>query len=292
MLVGFNPFQTTVANGMFNTTSVGGRQGTAYADPSTVYRLRGGILAATETLPMWGGCAVYEDVPSPGGSTGPNAALGVQVGRATALTGSKAYAGFSVFDQNYAAVTTPQSPVPLVYTGGMVNTYAKGSLARIWVQADPTLVSLQGGPIGAQVSWDWVNQLLIPYVGTLTISSGTYNTTTGLAVLTMSATIGFAPGDSIVVSGLTGTGTNLADLNGTWTAIATTSGTTVTFQAPTGLGSIAITGGSLTLGSGSDVALPVTVLDIQTTNIETVVYNSVTGFASWNFSGAGCVIQL
>jgi hypothetical protein len=288
--VGFNPFVTTVGNaGLFSATSVGGRQGTAYADPSSVYRLRGGILAATETLPMWGGVAIYEDVPL-GGVAQPSATLGVTVGRANGLTGSKALAGFSVFSQNFAGVTTPQSPVPLNYPGGQVNSYALGSNARIWVKADQNLVSLRGGPIGANVSWDFVNQLLVPYIGTLTISSGTYNSTTGVVTLTMSASVGFSAGDAIVVSSLTGTGA-FASLNGTFTALSA-SGTTVTYNAGASLGAATITGGSLTLGSGASVALPVKVLEVIQTNCETVNYDPVTGFATWNFNDAAAVIQL
>jgi hypothetical protein len=288
--IGFNPYITTVGNaGMFSATSVGGRQGTAYADPSSVFRLRGGILAASETLPMWGGVAIYEDVPASGVGS-PSPTLGVTVGRANGLTGSKALAGFSVFDQNFAGVTTPQSPVPLNYPGGQVNSYALGSKARIWVKADPALVNLRGGPIGANVSWDWVNQLLIPYVGTLTISSGTYNNTSGLVTLTMSASVGFSAGDAIVVSGLTGTGA-FTSLDGTFTALSA-SGTTVTYNPGAGLGAATITGGSLTLGSGASVALPCSVLELVSSNCETVNYDPVTGFATWSFNDCAAVIQI
>jgi hypothetical protein len=285
----FNPYLTTVAQGMFGATSVGMVQGTAYPDPSATWRLRGGVLSSAETLPMWGGCALFEDVP--GSVGGPASPLGVIVGRANGISGSKALAGFSVFDQNASAVTSPQNTVPTVSPGGQVNMYSLGSNARIIVAADPSLVSLRGGPIGAQVSWDWVNQLLVPYTGSLTISSGTYNSTTGIVTLTMSASIGFDAGDSIVVSSLTGSGA-YASLDGTFTAIAPTSGTTVTYQAATGLGAAAITGGTLTLGSGSDVAIPVKVLDIQTTNCQVVDYNAATQFATWGFNGCCAVIQI
>ena len=288
--VSFNPYLTTVGNtGLFNATSTGLRQGTAYPDPSTRWGLRGGLLAAAETLPMWGGVGIYESVP--GGSGNPSYSLGPIVGRATGLTGSYALAGFSVFDGAYGMVTSPQSTVPLIGSYGQVMSYQLGSRARIAVACDPVLVDLRGGPIGAQVSWDFVNQILVPYVGTLTISSGTYNNTTGVVVLTMSAPITFGPGDAIVVSTLTGSGAYAA-LDGTWTAIATTSGSTVTYNAGAGHGAAAITGGSLVLGSGSDQALPCAVLDVQATNCETVQYSASTGFATWNYNGAAAVIQI
>lgn len=285
-----NPFQQTVGNaGLFTAKSDGVRQGTAYPDPATRYRLRGCLLASTETLPMWGGVAVYMDVP--GGSGNPSYSLGPLAGRATALTGSYALAGFSVFDQAYNGITSPQSPVPLYGSGMTFGAYPLGSLARIAVACDPALVDLRGAAIGAQVSWDFVNQLLVPYLGSLTISSGTYNSTTGLVTLTMSADVTFDAGDSIAVASLTGTGTNLADLNGTFTA-TDASGTTVEYIAATGLGSIAITGGALTVGGSSDQALPVKVLDVMSSNCETVEYSAQTGNAIWNYDGSAAIIQI
>jgi hypothetical protein len=287
--ISFNPFITTVAQGMFNTTAAGMRQGADMSDPSATWRLRGGVLGVDETLPMWGGVGVWMDVPGYGTSDA-NEALGPPMGRATALTGNLALAGFSVFQSNYAAVTTPQSPVPLIGSGSQVNAYPLGSLARIVVAADPALVSLWGGPIKPQVSWDFVNQRLVPYNGTLTISSGTYDTDTGVATLVMSAAINFSAGSAVIISGTTGTG-SYAALDGTHTAIAPTSGTTVSVQLATGL-TMTITGGSLTLGSGASSALPVAVLSVKASNCITVAYDTVTGFATWDYDGACALIQI
>lgn len=290
----FNPYvQTGGNNGLFNTSSVGLRQGTAFADPSTRFRLRAGVLAAAETLPMWGGVGVYASVPyDPNTALQSNPSLGTIVGRATALTGSFALAGFSVFDEAYGMVTSPQSPVPLIGSLGQVNWYPLGSLARIAVECDPALISLQGGPIGAQVSWDFTNQLLVPFLGTLTISSGTYSSVTGLVTLTMSAPITFDAGDSITIASITGSGANISSLNGTYTAIAPTSGSTVTYQAATGLTAGPISGGNLTVGGAASQALPCKVLDVQATNCEVVSYAASTGFATWNYNGCAAVLQI
>jgi hypothetical protein len=169
-----------------------------------------------------------------------------------------------------------------------VPSYRLGSGARIAVACDPALASLYGLKISSQVSWDFVNQLLVPYIGTLTISSGTYNNTTGLVTLTMSTSVTFSAGDSIVVSSLTGTGA-YASLDGTFTALSAT-GTTVTYNPGAGLGASTITGGSLTLGSGASSALPCSVLDIQVGNSMTVAYSG--GLATWNYSGSCAVIQI
>jgi len=295
--IGYNPYpQIAGNNGLFNATSTGLRQGTAYADPSTRYRLRAGILSQNETLPMWGGVGLYAFVP--GGSLGtvgspgnPSYSLGPIVGRAAALTSTYALAGFSVFDEAYGMVTTPQSPVPLAASGMQVNWYPLGSLARIVVACDPTLVDLRGAVIKPLVSWDFTNQLLIPYLAGITITTGsTYNNTTGVITLILPTT-GFDPGDSVTLASLTGTGA-YASLDGIWTALTVTGTTGATLQGPIGVGASTITGGTLTVGGAASAALPVTVLDIQTSNCETVEYNAATNSASYNYNGAAAVIQL
>lgn len=286
---GSNYMQTTNSQGLFVTSTSGLVQGTAYPDPATRFALRTGWLSNNETLPIWGGVGIYELIGGVAGA--PVKALGVQVGRATGLTGSLPLAGFSVFDQAYGMVNTPASPVPTAGSYMQVTSYALGSRARITVACDPALASLYGSKISSQVSWDFVNQLLVPYIGTLTISSGTYVTGTGVITLTMSAPIGFSPGDAVILSSLTGTGA-YATLNGTWTALAGTTGTTVVLQGPVGAGAATITGGSLTLGSGASVALPCSVLDFNIGNSMTVAYNATANTANWNYSGSCAVIQI
>jgi hypothetical protein len=58
--------------------------------------------------------------------------------------------------------------------------------------------------------------LLVPYLGTLAISSGTYNNTTGAVALTMAVAPTFSAGDSATLSSLGGTGA-FASLAGTYT---------------------------------------------------------------------------
>lgn len=152
--ISLNPNATTNAAGGFSTNTDGYIQGNALNDPAVRYQLSGGVLAAAETIPMWGGVGIAEAVPA--------GALGGNITRAANLA---ALTGFSVFDQNYAAINTPQSPVPLIGSGGMVNFYRFGTNARLAVACDPALVSLVNGSVKAQVSWDFTNQLLIAYDG-------------------------------------------------------------------------------------------------------------------------------
>ena len=61
--IAFNPYLQTSAPGMFNLESDGLIVGTAYPDPAARYALAGGTLAAAETLPMFGGIAISENIP-------------------------------------------------------------------------------------------------------------------------------------------------------------------------------------------------------------------------------------
>jgi hypothetical protein len=290
----YNPYLVTYANnGMFGVHSMGLKQGTAYPDPAIRNQLRGGWLSASDTLPMWGGVGIYMQVPGAAGN--PNVAFQTQMGRATSIAGgSKPLLGFSVFDQNYSMVTTPGNTVPIAVANQSVHAYALGSRARIAVQCDPLLIGLAGTPINSQVAWDLQNQILVPYIAAaLTASSGTYNSTTGLITLTMSAPITFSPGASVVTSALTGTGA-FASLNGTWTSVSPSTGTTLTLQGPVGAGAATITGGTVTpsSGVGASSAIAVDILEVQTTNCITVAWDPINLVANWNFNGCCAVIQI
>jgi hypothetical protein len=162
-----NPLAQTNAAGMFNVETDGFIVGTAQPDPSARFALSGGWLLMSEILPMVGGIAISEYIPQERPPMGrPDVALGGGIGRATVdkpgfAPGS--ITGFSVFDQNYAAVNTPQSPCPSIQPGGQVNFYRFGSGARVALAIDPTLVSMEGGIISGQVSWDLAGQRIIAF---------------------------------------------------------------------------------------------------------------------------------
>lgn len=282
MAINVNPANTQSAPGTFNVSSTGLIQGTAYPDPATRYSLAGGTLLSSETLPIWGGVAIFEQVP--GAAGGVSATMGPPVGRSTTVTGgSKPITAFATFDQAYGMINTPESPVQLAAGGMQVMFYRLGSKVRLAVKADANLLSLRGGLVNANVSWDFVNQQLIPYSAP-TFSSGSYATPN--VTLVTAAPHGLLPGDQIVVSGATGTG-SFAAINGQFTLLAGTTGSTLVYAIAPSL-TLTITGA--TLGTGA--ALPVEVLDVQDTNCMTVSYDSGTGFATWNRNGAAAVILI
>jgi len=66
-------------------------------------------------------------------------------------------------------VNTPQSPVPVVGSGGLVNFYRLGSLARVALAADPALAAaVETGttPITVPLYWDATNLRVTATVGT------------------------------------------------------------------------------------------------------------------------------
>jgi hypothetical protein len=170
--IAFNPYIQTSAAGMFNIESDGFVVGTAMPDSAARFHLAGGILATTETLPMFGGLAISENIPQERPPvTRADISLGSIVARGTVAPGTAtgSITGFSVFDQNYAAVNTPQGPVPTVGSGGQVNFYRLGSLARVALAADPALaaaVETGTAPISVAVYWDATNLRITATVGT------------------------------------------------------------------------------------------------------------------------------
>jgi hypothetical protein len=287
------PMQTTAATGMFNgPSSKGYIVGQAQPDPATRYALRGGIVDMGETLPMYGGCGVFANVPV--------RSLSVplpSIGRATSIAGgAKNLIGFAVSDQSYNLVIDPGNQVPAAGSSQTIGWYPLGCRARLAVACDPSLIALAGSLLNQPVSWDFTNQELIPFTAAhaaAAISNAVWNNTAGGQVVftvgtDLSATV--TPGTAISVTGVINTGgLNASAFNGTWDVVSST-GTTITVMAPAAASIGTYTsGGNVAAGGG---ALPVTVLDILPTGNMVPVYSAVTGNLSWNYSGAAALIQL
>jgi len=294
--ISFNPQLQTNAAGSFNAEASGYIQGMALDDPAARFNLAGGTVSSSETVPMWGGLGICENVD---GATGaPHKTLGSVLTRATSIgnTGTAGQlTGFSVFNQAHGMVTSPQSPVPLAGTGMQVNFYRLGSGIRIPVPCAAGLTSLQGSPVNQRVSWDFVNQELVPYTpaySAATITGATWASTAGgettFAVGTdLSAVL--AAGSVIDVSGVVSTGGTGAGYNGNFVVVSVTSTTIVVYQPSASSPGTYSSGGTVAAGGG---ALPVKVLDFNIGNSMTVSYNATTGFATWNRSGNTALILL
>jgi hypothetical protein len=282
-----NPMQTTNAAGSFAIQSEGYIQGFAMDDPALRNELCGGILAATETLPMWGGVGITESIAIPASATTFNPNLGNSITRATSITGSTALTGFSCYDQAHAMLTTPQSQAPVALNGMSVNFYRLGSGIYLPVACDPALAALltggSSGIINQQVSWDFVNQQLVEFEAAqaaITITGATW--ASGVATYTASATEVLTTGDEVTITGISPAGYNVSG------DVTVTSGTTFTIPIAVNPGSY-VSGGSIPASGG---ALNVRVIHAITNNCKIVTYNAANGFANWNNNGACALLLL
>lgn len=286
--IAFNPVSTTNAAGMFNVSSEGLIQGTAYNDPAVRNELAGGYLDPAETVAMWGGVGICEFLLGAAGT--PNRALGSAIKRATNVTAvtSGNVTGFSVFDQNHAMMVTPQQQVPIAISNMLVNFYRFGSNARIVVKCDAALAAtLAGGIVDPQVSWDFGAQQLCPFIAAYpanAITAASWASTNGGQVtFTTTTNHAVAVGDDFTISGV-----NPSGYNGFYKAITGTA-TNSLVAAKTANPGAYVSGGTLVAGGG---ALAARVIDFNVGNSMTVDYDPVSGNIVWNRSGTAAVILI
>jgi hypothetical protein len=285
-----NPMKTSNAAGLFSVLTSGFIQGTVMDSPTARFELCAGILSSAETLPMWGGVGIAEYVPN-SASGNPLKSLGSQLRRATSLASTIPLTGFTVFDQAHAMVETPQSPVPLAGSGMTCSYYRLGSGARIVVAMDPSLVTVEGGLISQQVSWDWNNQCLQAYDASTPTYAITSISAAGVVVAGVATPVA-GVGDLIYISGATNTGTGgAAVVNGPRVVTAFTDNQHFTIALDQTAGVIGTIGGTILANYGTG-ALAVKVLDVNVGNSMVVQYDPVTGFATWNKTGSAAIILI
>ena len=150
--INLNPILTTNAKGLFSTNSNGFTQGDAQDDPAVKFALAGGVYDAAATAPIFGGMPVQEFVPTSGDNV-----LGSTI---KAAAGDANPTAFTVFNQAFAGLTTPQSPAPAFLPGMSVNYYRLGSGARIPVALDPASITVEGELVSTTVYWDFTDNVL------------------------------------------------------------------------------------------------------------------------------------
>lgn len=300
--ISLNPLLVTSATNTFGVQSDGYVQGTALDDPAVRYALAGGILASTETIPIWGGIPIVElqpNDPTVLPMTTPWSQLGGVVRRATTPA---EITGFTVFNQASAWITTPQSTVPCGVPGMTVPFYRLGSGARIAVRCDPSLISFAAHSVvmgATDLTWAFTDGgLLAPYVGAASeaVTSMTWSTTNGgqvAVVMTAASTVG-AVGDVIHVNGVTNTGTGAVALINTDHVVNTwTDNQHFTFLLPGTAAEWGTFAGTITLVTTA-TGLPVTIrlLSVHVGNCKVVQRNETTGFVTWDDTGSCAIILL
>lgn len=278
MAIVVNPITTSNASGSFNVQSGGYVQGIIQDDPVNIYKIAGGVLKSTQTLPVYAGMAISEFIPigdDPMGSS-------VDIASNSNVLN---ITGFSVFNSLHSAIISQSSNVPTI-SGGMGIQFCRlGSGVRVPLAIDSALASLDGSLITSQVSWDFTNQQLVPYnsqTTQLTISALTW--LGGVAAATTSASNTLVTGDWVTINGAVPSGYN-GDFK-----ITVVDSTHFTYSLPINPGTSPATGTPVVLAGGG--ALPVKILKIQVGNSRVAVYNSVTGSVNYNNSGACALVLL
>jgi len=289
----FDPMAVGDASGLFRSESEGYIQGFMLPDPAIRYQLDGGVLADTETLPIWGGVAITETL-----SAQPNNS-GNTIKRATT---DAAIDGFVVSNQAHNFINTPSNPVPMGYPGMSVPFIRMGSGARIAVACDADLAAILaagGSSTGLQVTWDYNSQRLVEYnaaTATVAITSITATfdgvSTWSFAVVATAASNVGAVGDAFTISGVTSTGGTapITELNANHIAATWTDNQNFTFTLSGAAGDFGtITGGQLDQATGT---LAAKILSVEKDNSMIVVRDPVTGNYSWNRAGSTAVIKI
>lgn len=134
--VSFNPYGTSSPASTFILETQGYVEGLPYDDTVARLWLMEGLLASTETLPMWGGQPISEQINVAGANAD---ALGPTLTRATTQA---SVTGFSTFLQMMHMVITPGgNTVPLAGSLNSVGFFRLGTNQRLAVQLDPALVT-------------------------------------------------------------------------------------------------------------------------------------------------------
>lgn len=137
--ISVNPYATTSPYPNFQLATQGGVQGLPFDDTVARLWLKEGLLASTETLPMWGGVPVNIGINNSG--AGP-AGTGAPVARATSAATTN---GWSTFYQMAHMVIVPGNSVPLIGVNASVGYFLNGTNIQLWVQVDPDLVAAAAG---------------------------------------------------------------------------------------------------------------------------------------------------
>jgi hypothetical protein len=159
-MVNINPMLTSNAAGLFGANTIGKVAGCLYPKANARFNLRAGSIAAAVTGLIYGGVAIAANLPSQVGQSVEN----LQGPQLSLATGGPNFAGFAVWDQSFAGIQTPQSQVPLFTAGMSISFVEPGSESVIALPISASnAAALANAPQYAQLSWDYTNQLVIPY---------------------------------------------------------------------------------------------------------------------------------
>jgi hypothetical protein len=156
MSITLNPLSTTFASGTFGDSTIGHVAGSLYPNAASRNFLRTGFIASSVTGFCYGGVGVTVTTQAAASPL-----MGPTLTIATAIAN---LAGFLVWDQSYAPVQTPNSPIPLGSAGMSFSFVEFGLGAQIALPISATnAANLLNVSDITQLTWDYTNQVLVPY---------------------------------------------------------------------------------------------------------------------------------
>ena len=145
-------FSTTVSASSFLLSSDGYVQGTLVGKFPDRFQIEAGVVAPTQTTPLYGGQPLSLAVKAPTTTQG-SSGLGELASLSTAATNID---GWCIFDQASAGVITPYSNVPLYYANNSVNFVRVGSAAWVALPVNPAAVnSIAGAASNLPLFWNF-----------------------------------------------------------------------------------------------------------------------------------------
>jgi hypothetical protein len=196
--VTFAPYGTTVSSISYTLQTDGFVQGVFIDSPALRYTLEGGVVASTQTAPIWGGLPLTLTVPALG-SGGSSSGLGPVATTASAAGNIDAWC---LNNQAAAGVITPSSNAPLFSSGGSLNFSRVGSGLLVVLPVNPAAVNtLVGAATNYPIYWNFA-QNYVDITGTTPLGLQIYAVNTNSKTISYSSSTGFAnwqTGGSVVV---------------------------------------------------------------------------------------------
>lgn len=182
-----NLMQTTSPQNSFLTQTQGYIQGVMWDDPTTQQWITTGMIAASETAPLWAGLPIVETGNSD--TSGANQG-GSQVSLATTIAG---ISGFCIANQGYNGVITNSNNVPMFSSGMSIPLVRLHTQARIVVAVDSAAVdSLISQPITTSLGWDFTNNALTTFVSGTALPAWLLSINTNSKIVSYNSTTGDA----------------------------------------------------------------------------------------------------
>lgn len=190
------PYVTTNSETSFLLQTDGFVAGTFLDNPANRYALEGGLVASTQSTPLWGGLPITLTIAADGPG-GASSGLGSLI---TAATAEANIDGWCVFNQASAGVITPSSNAPLYPSNTSANFIRNGCGLWLVLPVNSTAIStIVGGGANQTIYWDYTNNRVdVTGTGALGMQVILVNTNSKVPSYS-SSSLNWTTGDVVVV---------------------------------------------------------------------------------------------